>query len=91
MVGGRRLPVCTQEYAYVVQRAEVIVVNGFKSQFVQSLYFLTVVHDVSKAEERSPLQFTFGSLNGCGYTEAESRIIINRYNHFYSWQLTVYN
>ena len=48
-LGG--LAMSTEEYAYIMQLSELLVVDSDKSQFAQSLTLHTIVHDVAQTVE----------------------------------------
>ena len=81
-VGGRRFAVGTEEHARVGrQRAEVVIVDGLKTEGLQTGDLLTVMDDVAQATKSSGTELSLRCGDGTGDTEAETAVLIDGYDH----------
>ena len=71
---------CTQQHFHVMKLAQLVMINGDESVFVESFHLHAVVYNVSKTVECTPFgQFFLGFLDGCGHAKTETTAIVNFY------------
>jgi hypothetical protein len=81
-VGRRRFAVGAQQHLGVVERVELLVVDGLQTERAQAFALLAVVDYVAQTVERVALaQFLLGLAYRRGHAKAEPRIFVNLYQH----------
>lgn len=80
-IGGRWLSVCSEEDVSAVEGAQVVVVDGLESEFLESIDLFSVVYDVSEAIERASRESVLSLSDGICHAEAKTAMWINGYVH----------
>ena len=79
-VGFRGFSMCSQQHLHIVQLAQIIVVNGHQSAFMQTLHFNTIMHNVAQTVQRFSLgQFFLCFLYGRCHAETKATATVNFY------------
>ena len=70
----------TEEYLGIMQRLQVIMVDGDEAHLPQPLTLHAIVHDIAQTVERlACCQFLFCFLDGCRHAEAEAAAVVDFY------------
>ena len=79
-VGFGRLAVSAQQHFHIVELSQLVVGDGLKPYFAQSLHLVAVMHYVAEAIQMPRLiYFFFCFLYGGHHAEAKSRTVVNLY------------